>query len=254
VVRSIVKKVMWVGRVTVFLVGLSVILAVVLGVATMAFAANGNPWILGQGNAATAITSLGGAAGVEGPMLRITNNDAAANDTALDLRVQSGEAPMTVNTSAKVANLNADRLDGKDQSAFADVNELGGQLVFDSSGPLPKETTFTSEGGTLVILASGSGFRGGAEESAGRIGMDVEVDGFLRGVADGFDEGFNELHETFVDEYIVLEGVRAGTHTIRLEARYDDSDCDMDEDDSSEYCTRTNSDDFFAVTVIELSD
>src|SRR5215211_9444213 len=116
---------MWVGRATVFLVGLSVILALALGVASMALGANGNPWILGQGNVATAITSLGGAAGVDGgPMLRITNNDAATNDTALSLNVQSGEAPMTVDSSTKVANLNADQLDGKDQSTFADVSEL----------------------------------------------------------------------------------------------------------------------------------
>ena len=251
--RSVVSKVMWVGRATVFLVGLSVILALVLGVASMALGANGNPWILGRGNVATAITSLGGAAGVDGPMLRITNNDAAANDTALDLKVQSGEAPMTVNSPTKVTNLNSDQLDGKDQRAFADVNELAGHLVVNSSGPLPQERTFTSDGGTLIILASGSGYRGGAEVSSGRIGMDVKVDGRLQGKADGFSQGFN-VHETFVDEYIILEGVSAGTHTLRLERTYDSSDCDTDEETSSDYCTATNSNDFFAATVIELSD
>ncbi len=117
-VRSVVSKVMWVGRVTVFMVGLAVILALLFGVASMALGANGNPWILGRGNVATAITSLGGAAGVEGPMLRITNNDAAANDTALDLRVQAGEAPMRVNSTRRVANLNADKIDGKNSSAL----------------------------------------------------------------------------------------------------------------------------------------
>ena len=235
------------------MVGLAVILALVFGVASMALGANGNPWILGRGNVATVITSLGGAAGVDGPMLRITNNDAAANDTALDLKVQSGEAPMTVNSPTKVTNLNSDQLDGKDQRAFADVNELGGQLVVNNSGPLPVDGTFTSDGGTLIILASGSGYRGGAEESSGRIGMDVKVDGRLQGIADGFGEGFN-VHETFVDEYIVLEGVPAGTYTLRLERRYDSSDCDTDEETSSDYCTATNSSDFFSAIVIELSD
>jgi hypothetical protein len=38
---------------------------------------------------------------------------------ALDLNVQSGEPPMTVNSQAKVNNLNADRLDGQNPSAFA---------------------------------------------------------------------------------------------------------------------------------------
>jgi hypothetical protein len=39
--RSTLSKVMWVGRATVFLVGLAVILAVVLGVATAALAGTG---------------------------------------------------------------------------------------------------------------------------------------------------------------------------------------------------------------------
>jgi hypothetical protein len=114
-VRSVVKKVMWVGRATVFMVGLSVILAVVLGLASMALAANGDPWKLGRNNVATAMTSLGGKLGVNGPMVRLTNNNGGTNDTALSLNVQSGEAPMTVNPSAGTAtNLSADKLDGKD--------------------------------------------------------------------------------------------------------------------------------------------
>jgi len=59
-VRSAIGKVMWVGKATVFVVGLSMILAVVLRVATMAFAANGDAWRLGRNNVATAITRLGG--------------------------------------------------------------------------------------------------------------------------------------------------------------------------------------------------
>jgi hypothetical protein len=114
--RSAISKVMWVGRATVFMVGLAVILAVVLGVATMAFAANGDPWRLGRNNVATAITSLGGSSGVDGPMVRLTNNNGGTNDTALSLNVQSGEAPLTVNSSQQVANLNADRLDNRDAS------------------------------------------------------------------------------------------------------------------------------------------
>jgi hypothetical protein len=250
--RKVASKVAWVGRTASMVFGLALVLALLFGVASMAFADNGEPFLLGRlTNTATALTKLTG--NVDGSAMQVVNNNADANDSALSLNVQSGEAPMRVNSSAKVASLNADQLDGKDQSAFADVNELGGQLVFDSSGPLPKETTFTSEGGTLVILASGSGYRGGAEESSGRIGMNVIVDGRIRGIANGFSQGFN-VHETFVDEYIVLEGVPAGTHTLRLERAYDSSDCDTDEETSSDYCTATNSSDFFAVTVIELSD
>jgi hypothetical protein len=118
-VRSVVSKVMWLGRATVFLVGLAVILAVIFGVASMAFAANGDPWRLGRTNVATAITSLGGKLGVNGPMVRITNNNNGTNDTALSLNVQSGEAPMRVNSNTRVDSLNADLLDGQDASGFA---------------------------------------------------------------------------------------------------------------------------------------
>jgi hypothetical protein len=121
--RATASKVMWVGRATVFVVGLSVIVAVVLGVATMAFAGNGQPWTLGQKNTATAITNLGGSAGVDGPMLQLTNRDAGSDDTAVDLNVQSGEPPIDVNSTTKVSQLNADQLDGLSSGAFAAAYE-----------------------------------------------------------------------------------------------------------------------------------
>ena len=117
--RTIFSGAWWIGRVTALIVGLAVMLALVVGVASAAFGADGNSWLLDRSNFATAITKLAGAAGVNGPMLQLTNNNADANDTALDLRVQSGEAPMTVNSSTKVNNLNADQLDGLDFTFFA---------------------------------------------------------------------------------------------------------------------------------------
>ena len=54
--RAIFPRVMWVGRATVFAVGLSVVLAVVLGVATAALAAvPGDPFRLGQVNSINAV-------------------------------------------------------------------------------------------------------------------------------------------------------------------------------------------------------
>jgi hypothetical protein len=49
-VKSKVKKVVWVGRATVFMVGLTLILALVLGVATTALGATGGNFILGKAN------------------------------------------------------------------------------------------------------------------------------------------------------------------------------------------------------------
>ena len=100
--------------------GLALVMALVLGVAGMAFGANGGNFILGKvNNAATAVTGLVG--NVNGSAMQVVNNNADANDTALDLRVQAGEAPMRVNSPTKVANLNADRLDDREASSFANA-------------------------------------------------------------------------------------------------------------------------------------
>lgn len=99
--RSAASKVMWVGRATVFLVGLAVILAVLFGVASMALARDGDSFLLGERNAAQKLSTL---ARPEGP--------------ALSLQVQSG-APLQVNSSTRVAKLNADAVDGKHASALA---------------------------------------------------------------------------------------------------------------------------------------
>jgi hypothetical protein len=119
--RSIFSKVMWVGRATVFVVGLAVILALTVGLATTALAGTGvgARFQLGQTNTVNAITKLVGS--VAGPSLQIDNNSTNANATALNLQVEAGKAPMKVNSETKVANLNADKLDGLDSGAFLGV-------------------------------------------------------------------------------------------------------------------------------------
>ncbi len=141
-VRSALGKVAWVGRTASMVLGLAVVLALVVGVASAAFGANGQAWILGQSNVATAITKLAGTAGVDGPMLQLINNNEGTNDTALALNVQAGEAPMRVNSRTRVANLNAasagradsaanaDQLDGKDSSDFVQNSGMTTYTVF----------------------------------------------------------------------------------------------------------------------------
>ena len=117
--RSIFFRVMWVGRATVFTVGLAVTLALMLGVATVALAAvPGDPFKLGRINTINTISTLVGSASTS--MLRIDNNGSGA---ALDLRVQPGKAPMKVDSDVQVANLNADRLDGNSAEDFYYYNE-----------------------------------------------------------------------------------------------------------------------------------
>jgi hypothetical protein len=69
----------------------------------------------------------------------------------LDLRVEPGKAPMTVNSGAKVANLNSDMLDGKSADAIG-VN--GWQRVSnttDTDSISPKTTLVTCPGGTRPV-------------------------------------------------------------------------------------------------------
>lgn len=126
--RSILKKVMWVGRATVFMVGLTVVLAVVLGVATTALAATGGNFLLGKmlgkSNAAGAVSKL--TTNIAGPALRLINQSTASGATALSLNVASGKPPLTVNAAAgKATNLNADKVDGHDAPLWAVIESNG---------------------------------------------------------------------------------------------------------------------------------
>ena len=114
---SVVGRVAWLARATCTVVGLAIMLALVFGVASMALGANGQPFLLGKSNVASAITRLTG--NVNGPAVQVTNNNAGVNDTALSLSVQPGEAPMRVNSDGTVTNLSADKLDGQDSGDLA---------------------------------------------------------------------------------------------------------------------------------------
>lgn len=126
--KRAVSKVMWVGRATVFLVGLAMIFALVLGAATTALAGTGvgATLDLGKTNTVNAVSRLVGS--VAGASLTIDNDSNASSATALDLSVQPGKAPMKVDSQAKVANLNADRLDGQNAPLLMRV-EADGDLA-----------------------------------------------------------------------------------------------------------------------------
>jgi len=157
-IRTVTSKVMWVGRATVFLVGLAVILALTVGVISTAFAGTGvgARFDLGKTNTVNAISKLVGS--VAGPSLLIDNNSTNAAATALDLQVEAGKTPMKVNaTAGKATNLNADKLDGLDASQLGglsgvtQVEQPGG--VNDSVDP--KTTSATCPVGTVAIAGGG---------------------------------------------------------------------------------------------------
>jgi len=80
------------------------------------YAATGGNLVLGAKNSATTPTSL--TAPVAGKALQITNTSTGGGATALGLSVASGKPPFTVNSAAKVTNLNADQLDGIDSTGL----------------------------------------------------------------------------------------------------------------------------------------
>ena len=171
---SVVKKVMFVGRATTFMVGLAVILALTVGVASAAFGANGGNFLLGSNNVATLMTRLAGANGVDGTMFEVQNNNADADDTALSLKVQPAEPPMTVNSDTQVANLNADKVDGKS------ANEIGvnGLTIVSNTSPgnsnSPKSIPVSCPPGKVVV---GTGYELIGNDSGA--GADVVMDDVL---------------------------------------------------------------------------
>lgn len=114
--RTLLNGVMWVGRATVFTIGLAVVVALVLGVSSKALAGTGvgDVFNLGKINTVDALSKLVGS--TTGPLLSIDND---GTGSALRLQVEPERPPLTVNPEAgKAVNLNADELDGQNSRAF----------------------------------------------------------------------------------------------------------------------------------------
>jgi hypothetical protein len=98
------------------------LLAVFLAVGGRSAYAAANSFLLNTTNTSSAQTTLNGSA-VTGPALQLTNTSKNKNATALALDVNTANAPFTVNSTKKVAKLNADRLDGIDSKGFVQGSE-----------------------------------------------------------------------------------------------------------------------------------
>jgi hypothetical protein len=87
------------------------------------------------------------------------------------------------------------------------------QTLVDGIGPLPLTANFNAEGdGVVTFFVAGSGWAG----SAGKIGMNVLLDGELLGVCVGFtNEGTS--HKTFVPIFLPAK-LAFGPHTLELQA------------------------------------
>jgi hypothetical protein len=120
--RNVVSKVLWMGRAASTVFGLAIMLALVVGAASAAFGDDGDFFKVGRSNLADSVS-------------RLTKSGAGP---ALDLRVESG-APLAVNRQAKVDNLNADKLDGKDARALMPAQTY----VVDETVEMSSNTTGT---------------------------------------------------------------------------------------------------------------
>jgi hypothetical protein len=141
--QTAMKKAARIGRTTMLAIGVGVVLALVLGLATAALAAvPGDPFKLGQVNTINnATTALRGSfqglpvgtrpvlevvqgQGSGGPAMRVENAQGGIGREGIRIKVAQGNTPISVNPEAGKANLNVDRLDGKDQQDFLSASRI----------------------------------------------------------------------------------------------------------------------------------
>jgi hypothetical protein len=160
-IKSALGKVMWLGRATVFVVGLAVILALVVGVASAAFGANGANFIRGNGindttkNIATLTSRLTMNGTASAPGLQVTQQSTGTGASGVGITVPTGKAPIKVSSGAgKATNLNADQVDNKS------ANDLSRVAVMNTSATtlVPADTSEVTYGTPLSITAPAAGF------------------------------------------------------------------------------------------------
>jgi len=148
--------------------------AVLLGGGT-AVAATGGSFILGRSNAATTTTTLTNSAG-----------------TPLALNAKTGTAPLRVNNTVKVPNLNADSVDGLHSTSLARTAGKTGSIdgagqAFSSSG----------DGGPLDIIAAFADCPKGTQLTGGGV-ANWTATGFTVVSAPSSDPAFGESWEVLV--------------------------------------------------------
>jgi hypothetical protein len=136
------------------------LVALFVALGGVGIAADGQNLILGKpDNSATHKTGL--STPVNDKALQLTNTNTGTSATALGLTVASGHAPFTVSSQTRVANLNADKLDGIDSGGFLrSKGEI--QLWYSPWGylPLGGGVTVTPETGPSVpVQSTSAGYR-----------------------------------------------------------------------------------------------
>src|SRR5215208_1437182 len=92
-------------------------LALTVALGGAGYSATGGNFILGQANSASTQTKL--VAPFAGPAFRVDNLNTGASASGLRIVTNAARPPLVVNSSVRVANLNADKLDGLDSTQFS---------------------------------------------------------------------------------------------------------------------------------------
>ena len=187
------------------------VLAVFLAVGGRSAYAAANSFLLNTTNTSTAQTTLNGSA-VHGPALQLSNTSSNTAATALALKVSSGNPPLTVNSTKKVAKLNADKLDGIDSSGFVQGAEhaLANRVVLtvpdDGSN---NQTAVLNVPGFGVLNAICTAFDTGSAEIryafANSSGQALDVDRVNTYFADPDDTSKNGLFQN-MSEHVITNG------------------------------------------------
>jgi hypothetical protein len=106
--------------------------ALFIALGSVGYSATGGTFKLGKANTAGKTTALK-SGNVSGPTLKVNNT---GNRPAAAFLSNSGQPPFTVNRTTKVANLNADQLDGLDSLAFLLTSTVFGGDVAGPFGDL----------------------------------------------------------------------------------------------------------------------
>ena len=139
----------------------------------------------------------------------------------------------SVISSAQV-NANFAALDTRIATLEAAVQNSGATVVFDNmAGPLPQSMAFSSKGGPLLLILSGSAYLGAG---AGHIGVTAQLDAKSVGTLSAFTNEANS-HKAFPTRALKVAAA-AGAHTLIL---------------LPDPTTVTDTNDPFSVTVVELA-
>jgi hypothetical protein len=136
-------------------------LSLFVALSGVTYAATGGNFILGRSNTASNQTSLSASVSSATPggskVLQLTNPSTASGAAGLGITVGANKAPIAVNaTAGKATNLNADKLDGLDSTAFANAAQPAGRKITGSCNPT--STAFV-DCGTLTINLPRPGLR-----------------------------------------------------------------------------------------------